>query len=72
MSGESFCSLHVVAFALRNDNNSKSKGSPFVHFVLMHSPIGTNFDNSFQAVSARFRSFQLVLTYINYGISLPL
>ena len=39
MSRESFCSLRVVAFSLRNDS-SKSKGSPLVRFVLMHSLLG--------------------------------
>ena len=44
MSGESFCSLLIVAFSLRNDS-SKSKGSPFVRFALLHSPLETKETN---------------------------
>ena len=44
MSGESFCSLLIVAFSLRNDS-SKSKGSPFVCFVLLYSLLETKETN---------------------------
>ena len=44
MSGESFCSLLIVAFSLRN-NRTKSKGSPFVRFVLLHSLLKTKETN---------------------------
>ena len=44
MSGESFCSLLMVAFSLRN-NRSKSGGSPFVRFVLLHSLLETKETN---------------------------
>ena len=44
MSGESFCSLRIVAFSLRNDR-SKSNWSPFVHFVLLNSLLETKETN---------------------------
>ena len=44
VSGESFCSKLIVAFSLRSDN-SKSKGSPFVRFVLLHSLLETKETN---------------------------
>ena len=44
MSGGSFWSLHIVAFSLRSDS-SKSKGSPFVLFVLLHSLLETKETN---------------------------
>ena len=59
MSGESFCSLCVVAFSLRN-HSSKSKGNPFVRFVLMHSLLGTKETNH--------KGFSLFSTPLNnYG-----
>ena len=44
MSGESFCSLLIVAFSLRNDR-SKSNGSPFVCCVLLNSLLETKETN---------------------------
>ena len=50
MSGESFCSLLIVAFSLRKDS-SKSKGGPFVRFVLLHSLLETK-ETSLQGFSS--------------------
>ena len=44
MSGESFCSLRIVTFSLRNDR-SKSNGSPFVRCVLLNSLLETKETN---------------------------
>ena len=44
MSGESFCSLRIVAFSLRKDS-SKSKGGPFVRCVLLNSLLETKETN---------------------------
>ena len=49
MSGESFCSLLIVAFSLKKAS-SKSKGSPFVCFVLLHSLLETK-ETSLQGFS---------------------
>ena len=49
MSGESFCSLLIVAFSLRKDG-TKSKEGPFVRFVLLHSLLETK-ETSLQGFS---------------------
>ena len=49
MSGESFCSLLIVTFSLRKDC-SKSKGGPFVRFLLLHSLLETK-ETSLQGFS---------------------
>ena len=54
MSGESFCSLLIVAFSLRKDSR-KSKGSPFVRFVLLHSLLETK--------ETSLQGFSLLSTY---------
>ena len=54
MSGESFYSLLIVELSLRNDS-SKSKGSPFVRFVLLPSLLETKETN--------LKGFSLFSTY---------
>ena len=44
----------IVAFSLRKDS-SKYKGSPFVRFALLHSPLGTK--------ETSLRGFSLFSTY---------
>ena len=60
MSGESFCSLCIVAFSLRNDR-SKSNGSPFVRFVLLNSLLETKETN--------LKGFSCLLCVVAFSLS---
>ena len=62
MSGKSFRSQRIVALSLRSDS-SKSKGSPFVRFVLLHSVLETKETTNLWGFSLFLRIVAFSLRY---------